>query len=391
MENHIQVEVNEQYRIIAISDIHGGYEPLKRLIQRIELRDEDYLVILGDFIQKGAATSRQTIVYIQELQKRERTIVLSGNHEKYISYMLSEAGIEAYKEHVSTIEHPCIFKEWKEVLKKEDEEKNLKINFEDVLGLREAISNRFKDEINYLRELPISVTIGGYFFVHAGINKTGEVDETSDMDMVTIRSFMDQGHESEKTIVVGHWPVHNYRTTEFNGKVYINEKKKIIAIDGGYGVKEVGQINALTITENAKYRSFNSLFEDDFEEYEVIEDREYDEAKVLLNWNDSDFVVVEKRDEFSLCRKVRTGESFLMKNEFIIYNDLGATSDQNYISEFHNVVKGDKVRLIDIYGDYCYVKYFGKVGWVEAAALDLERIVETEIIEAEALEGGEVC
>lgn len=386
MENHIKIEVSEHYKIVAISDIHGGFQPLKRLIDRLELKDEDYLVLLGDFIQKGAATSRKTIGYIQELQKRDRTIVLSGNHEKYITYMLSDEGLDAYKKHVSTIEHPCIFKEWKEILEIENEESQSEIKFDDVENLRDTIIHRFKDEIDYLGNLPISVTIGDYFFVHAGINKTGETSETSDMDMVTIRAFMDQGHESNKTIVVGHWPVHNYRATEFNGKIYINESKKIIAIDGGYGVKEVGQINALVITENDNMRAYNSLFEDDFIACPVVESREYNEAKVLLNWNDSEFVVVEKRDEFSLCRKVRTGESFLMKNEFIVYKDLGAISKQNYVSEFHNVVKGDKVRVIGIYGDYCYVKYFGKVGWVEKSAIDL-----TCLIEAEAIEGAEVC
>jgi len=193
---------------------------------------------------------------------------------------------------------------------------------------------------------------------------------------------MNKGHLAKETVVVGHWPTQNYRNTEFNGKVYVNKEKRIIAIDGGYGVKQVGQINALIIEKQNGNVVYSSTFEDDFEEYSVIQDCEYDEPAVLLNWNDSAFKLIEQRDEFSLCQKTRTGEQFLMRNEFIDYRDKETVAKYNYISQFHSVNEGDVVRVIETYGDYCYIKYHGKVGWVEKAALNFAE-KEIEVMEVE--------
>ncbi|PZC52173.1 metallophosphoesterase, partial [Mesotoga sp. TolDC] len=37
----------------AIGDIHGCLSPLKRLIKAIKLKDDDTLVFIGDYVDRG--------------------------------------------------------------------------------------------------------------------------------------------------------------------------------------------------------------------------------------------------------------------------------------------------------------------------------------------------
>ena len=37
----------------VISDIHGQYEPFKRILQQINFSDDDVLYVLGDAIDRG--------------------------------------------------------------------------------------------------------------------------------------------------------------------------------------------------------------------------------------------------------------------------------------------------------------------------------------------------
>ena len=71
----VNIDVSDNYRIIAISDIHGHYDILKGLMKKVDLRDEDFLVIIGDFINKGS-NSYKTYKYIEELSKRKNTFIL---------------------------------------------------------------------------------------------------------------------------------------------------------------------------------------------------------------------------------------------------------------------------------------------------------------------------
>ena len=52
MKKQIKIDAQE-YRIVAISDVHARPDLLKKLIDKVELKESDYLIIIGDFITKG--------------------------------------------------------------------------------------------------------------------------------------------------------------------------------------------------------------------------------------------------------------------------------------------------------------------------------------------------
>ena len=78
-------------RTIFIGDIHGCIAEFIELIAKLELREDDTLVLVGDLIHKGPS-SEAVLAYVQELQKRFDVIIICGNHEeKHLRWLRAEA------------------------------------------------------------------------------------------------------------------------------------------------------------------------------------------------------------------------------------------------------------------------------------------------------------
>src|SRR5215216_3309528 len=67
-------------RTIAIGDIHGCPAALRALIDAIQPAEDDMLVLLGDYIDRGP-DSRGVVDVVLDLEKRRRIVPLLGNHE----------------------------------------------------------------------------------------------------------------------------------------------------------------------------------------------------------------------------------------------------------------------------------------------------------------------
>ena len=67
-------------RTLAIGDIHGCCTALETLIAAVNPTESDYLIFLGDYINRGP-DSRGVIEFLLNLATRQRCIFLRGNHE----------------------------------------------------------------------------------------------------------------------------------------------------------------------------------------------------------------------------------------------------------------------------------------------------------------------
>ncbi|TWU00257.1 Serine/threonine-protein phosphatase 1 [Botrimarina colliarenosi] len=68
-------------RLIAIGDIHGCSAALRALLEVIDLQEEDRLVTLGDYVDRGP-DSRGVLDTLLEIDASGRLIPLLGNHEE---------------------------------------------------------------------------------------------------------------------------------------------------------------------------------------------------------------------------------------------------------------------------------------------------------------------
>ena len=67
-------------RTYAIGDIHGGLKALIQLLNKMEVKDEDTLIFLGDYVD-GWSESAQVIQFLIELSQKINCVFIKGNHD----------------------------------------------------------------------------------------------------------------------------------------------------------------------------------------------------------------------------------------------------------------------------------------------------------------------
>ena len=67
-------------RTLAIGDIHGGLKALIQVLNKLEVKDEDTLVFVGDYVD-GWSESAQVIQFLIELSQKINCVFIKGNHD----------------------------------------------------------------------------------------------------------------------------------------------------------------------------------------------------------------------------------------------------------------------------------------------------------------------
>ncbi|WP_206245188.1 metallophosphoesterase family protein [Novosphingobium terrae] len=239
IDKPIPRDANTDGRLIyAIGDIHGCYSQLKSLLkivtndatQRANGRTP-LLIFCGDYIDRGPHSS-QVIDSLCWL-KRHRPFdlhFLKGNHEAILlRYLynpsdslswirfggretLSSYGVRPPDVNAPLIDH---------------------VRARDDLMTQLPVSH-----LLFLENLELSVTIGDYTFVHAGIKPGVPLDKQVESDVLWIREeFLNYNSQHEKIIVHGHTWFDEYPVIEPNR----------IGIDTG--TYETGVLSALRLED----------------------------------------------------------------------------------------------------------------------------------------------
>jgi serine/threonine protein phosphatase 1 len=190
----------------AIGDIHGRLDLLKPLIDGIMAdaaasdADRKVVIFLGDYIDRGPE-SRGVIQYLAALPKSAgiEWRFLKGNHEEAMLDFLDDpptgptwceyggdATLASYGLRLPQMKHKP--EAWKH--------------------LADDLDHKVTPaELEFLQGLELSLSIGDYFFAHAGARPGVPLDQQSERDLMWIRnSFLDSEVEFEKVVVHGHTP-----------------------------------------------------------------------------------------------------------------------------------------------------------------------------------------
>lgn len=98
----------------VLSDIHGQYFAYKKMLEKIKFKEDDFLYVLGDCIDRGPDGIR----ILQDVKKRKNAELIIGNHELMLLNALqyfkeresSHLGMTASEESLNAFElwtHPC--------------------------------------------------------------------------------------------------------------------------------------------------------------------------------------------------------------------------------------------------------------------------------------------
>ena len=79
-------------RTIAIGDIHGGLKALIQLLNKLEVKDNDTLIFMGDYVD-GWSESAQVVQFLMDLSKKIKCIFLKGNHDVWCENWLKSGDV----------------------------------------------------------------------------------------------------------------------------------------------------------------------------------------------------------------------------------------------------------------------------------------------------------
>ncbi|MBP4138082.1 metallophosphoesterase family protein [Flavobacterium geliluteum] len=67
-------------RTLVFGDIHGGLKALIQLLEKVEVKENDRLIFLGDYVD-GWSESAQVIDFLIHLAQKQECIFIRGNHD----------------------------------------------------------------------------------------------------------------------------------------------------------------------------------------------------------------------------------------------------------------------------------------------------------------------
>jgi serine/threonine protein phosphatase 1 len=139
-----------EHKIFAIGDIHGCNKKLVALLERLPIdKDEDFLVFLGDYINRGPDSLKVLDTLLHVKATYDHVVFLKGNHEQALLdyaatgdvetlHMLRTMGIDA-----TAASYGCSVRRLRDL---------------------ECMPPEHRE---FLQSLELSLTVGRYLFTHA--------------------------------------------------------------------------------------------------------------------------------------------------------------------------------------------------------------------------------
>jgi serine/threonine protein phosphatase 1 len=188
----------------VIGDIHGRVDLLYRLHALI---DQDFaqsggtsvhVIYLGDYIDRGSDSA----AVLERLARGHSDFVnvglVRGNHEEMLLRFLKDPSVGPSWLHLGALETLASYGiDTLKVLRKDG-----------YAGLSRQLNEALPaHHLELLESLKSSITVGDYFFCHAGVRPGVPLDQQRAEDLAWIRtSFLESRNDFGKVVVHGHTP-----------------------------------------------------------------------------------------------------------------------------------------------------------------------------------------
>jgi serine/threonine protein phosphatase 1 len=193
--------IPEGTRIYAVADIHGRADLLGALLERIDSHLRAFpiarpiQVFLGDYIDRGPR-SREVLDLLIERRRHCDMICLRGNHETLALGFLDD---------------PFMLSDWSRVGGRDtlfsygvSPGSGHRAQRKAAGAFRQALPDNHRQ---FLQDLPLSFTLGDFFFVHAGVRPGVPLHEQNERDLLWIRQdFLLHQGDFGKVVIHGHTP-----------------------------------------------------------------------------------------------------------------------------------------------------------------------------------------
>jgi len=174
-------------KIFAIGDIHGCYDRLKTLMDKIPIDlSRDTLVFIGDYIDRGPY-SVEVVDYLMQLRERVPDIVfLKGNHEDMLDKFIN--GVDRFT---------YLLNGGQQTLDS---------------YLTKPVQSDFypipPEHMEFFKSLRLYYETEEFIFVHAGLRPRVPLESQKTEDLLWIRDkFISSKYDFGKRVIFGHTPL----------------------------------------------------------------------------------------------------------------------------------------------------------------------------------------
>ena len=191
LERKLQTAMDDGANIWAIGDVHGYFRTLQSLVEKLELNENDVVVMLGDLIDRGPS-SADVVNYVKST---ENIYSIRGNHEQMM--------IEGFDDAKFFKDVNMEARIWYSNGGSETESSYIA-----MCGSNEEACNRASEDIGWMMTLPTEIVLDDWRLVHGGYNQNYDVEDESqeDIHMYARKQFFNSKHaiDSKRTILFGH-------------------------------------------------------------------------------------------------------------------------------------------------------------------------------------------
>lgn len=351
-----KLNLDNTRRIIVTSDVHANLNLFKKLLDKVRFSPDDYLFINGDLCEKGR-NSLELVDYVRKMKRTNPNVhITKGNCDVVHQYVMD--GNEGILPYIKGRKHSVLNEMMAQYGKVLDDFVNLQ-------ALADFYRANFQETLDFLESLPEAYELDDYIIIHAGIDIVEDWYQTDKQKALYTEAFYEKDHQSEKNVIVGHWPVVNYRSnTVSSHNPIIDLQKRIISIDGGNQIKSDGQLNALIIEDG----QCSFCYVDELDQ-EIMIKRDYMDSlhRVgTVTYPNYEVEVIQQEQYFTKCKNINLGTIQWIKSEYIKEKEGRFYCGMDVSVTFLPVKSGETVKIID---DQCegyalVKKYNGEVGWI---------------------------
>lgn len=237
MEEIIPTVNNSSFaRLIALGDIHGCFDKLMSLWQKLEVTDNDLVIFLGDYIDRGAKVA-ETLKWILEQNKKENFIFLRGNHEQML--------LDVFQGRMNKL--TWLFNGGQTTIR-------------DLSKLKSEDATYIDKVLNFVENLPLSYSIKiderTFFFCHAGVNSRKSLEEQTEDFLLWAREEFFDVYDGDAVIISGHSPVQAFKKfgVADNPRPVKLPDRNILLMDTGSFMRN-GKISAVNILSGEYWQS----------------------------------------------------------------------------------------------------------------------------------------
>ncbi len=181
-------------RVYVVGDLHGCVREPEMLLNTLEneekLTQDDLVVFLGDYIDRGPDTKATVDLMVDFKNRFPKSRFLKGNHEDMLldflgfggnlgQAFLYNGGLETIQSYgISVFAPPS-----------------------------EMVGSMPTEHFKFYCELESILVIDDFICVHAGLNPLRDLAAQNDSDVLWIRDeFLNNVHSFKKTVIFGHTP-----------------------------------------------------------------------------------------------------------------------------------------------------------------------------------------